>query len=91
MSTNAFGPQGMAELPVIQVTWDGALAYCVHRGMRLPYEVEWEFAARQSPDGRNFPWGCAGELRGRGLCPHEWRALPDLPARTGSGRDGRSG
>lgn len=50
---------GMAELPVIQVTWDGALAYCVHRGMRLPYEVEWEFAARQSPDGRNFPWGDA--------------------------------
>lgn len=42
--------------PVVDVTWEEAMAYCRWRGGRLPTADEWEAAAR-GMNGHAFPWG----------------------------------
>ena len=82
------------DLPVTNVNWSEARAYCAFARGRLPTEDQWEKAARGS-DGREFPWGaeldCAhanwGNFANEGPCAGK---NPGKPVAAGSYPQGAS-
>jgi serine/threonine protein kinase len=52
-----FGRPDHLDHPMNCVDWSSADAFCKSLGRRLPREEEWEWAARNGPEGTQYPWG----------------------------------
>jgi sulfatase modifying factor 1 len=74
----ADAPPSSEDLPVANVTWTEAKAYCDWAGKDLPTEAQWEAAARTT-DGRLYPWGSAPPTWSRPRAPRQVDPVMSYP------------
>jgi formylglycine-generating enzyme len=76
--------QGRENHPVVQVSWNDAVAYAQWADKRLPTEAEWEFAARGGMESKRYVWGDEFKPGGKHMA-NTWQGL--FPVRD-TGEDG---
>jgi formylglycine-generating enzyme required for sulfatase activity len=69
--------------PALGLNYDAAKKYCEWAGKRLPYEAEWERAAR-GPQSWDYPWGnaspdCSKYPCNPGTPPFSWKYWVSYP------------